>query len=118
MSEPDRLVLVEDDGDLRAALALVLRARGWEVETTGSAEEALAGLASTPADAVVADLGLPDRSGPALVEALREAAPDARLVVFTGRDEDGLRRDCRDAGADDYVVKPVSGGELAELLEG
>lgn len=118
MNDPGRLLLVEDDGELRDALGLVLRARGWDLATAGSAGQALATLGEGPADVVVADLGLPDRGGADLVASLRDAAPDARLVVFTGRDDPDLRRACLGAGADDYVVKPVSGGELAELLEG
>lgn len=113
-----RVLLVEDDADLRDALALVLRARGWEVTAVGSADEALSVAGDGPVDAAVADLGLPDSSGASLVEVLRDALPDARLVVFTGREDPEVRRACRVAGADDYVVKPVSGGELAELLGG
>lgn len=116
MSGPGRLLLVEDDRELRDAVALVLRARGWDVEPAGSAESALAALAERSAEAVVADLGLPDRSGPGLVAELRAAAPGARLVAFTGRDDPDVRRACLEAGADDYLVKPVGGGELAELL--
>lgn len=118
MSRPGRLLLVEDDGELREALALVLRARGWDLTSAVSAREALAELGEDPADVVVADLGLPDRGGPGMVADLRDAVPDARLVVFTGRGDPEVRRACLEAGADDYVIKPVSGGELAELLEG
>lgn len=116
MSGPGLLVLVEDDRELREAVALVLRARGWDVTASETGEEALAVLGEKEADVVVADLGLPGRSGPELVEALRAAAPGARMVVFTGEVAADVRRACLDAGADDYLVKPVSGGDLAELL--
>lgn len=112
------MVLVEDDRELREAVALVLQARGWDVAPSESGEAALAVLGEREADAVVADLGLPGRSGPELVEELRAAAPHARVVVFTGEEAADVRRACLAAGADDYLVKPVSGGELAELLSG
>lgn len=118
MSEAGRLLLIEDDAQLRGALALILRARGWDVEPAGSAADALSTLAEHRPDVVVADLGLPDRSGAELVEDLRHAAPDTRLVVFTGREDPAVRRACRDAGADDYVTKPVSGDDLARMLTG
>lgn len=113
-----RLLLLEDDVDLRGALALVLRARGWEVTAVGAAGEAQQAIGEDPVDVAVVDLGLPDRSGPPLVEALREAFPDTRLVVFTGEEDPGVRRACREAGADDYLLKPVSGSDLADRLEG
>lgn len=116
MSGTGRLLLVEDDPVLRDAVALVLRTRGWQVREAATGRDALDALEEDGATAVVVDLGLPDLSGPELVEALREPAPEARLVVFTGRDSPELRQACRDAGADEFLAKPVSGGELADLL--
>lgn len=110
------VVLLEDDDGLRSALSLVLRARGFQVAPAGSAREAIALLEERPPDAVVADLSLPDMSGTEVMAALRSAAPEARLVVLTGHGGDDLRRGCFEAGADEFVVKPVSGKDLASLL--
>lgn len=112
------VVLLEDDGGLRDALTLVLRSRGFRVTAAATAGEASALLEETSPHAVVADLSLPDRSGPGLVAALRTAAPDARLVVLTGHQGKALHQSCLEAGADDFVVKPISGDELAALLDG
>lgn len=110
------VLLVEDDAELADAYRLVLGARGFEISTAGTAASAIERLEDGAPDLVVADLGLPDLSGPELVGRLRQAAPGARLVVLTGRDDDDVRRRCVDAGADDYLVKPLSGSELAERL--
>lgn len=116
MSSPGGVLLVEDDAELRGALGLVLRARNLEVTEAGDAAGALEELAGRPFTAVVADLGLPDASGPDLLRRLRRGAPDARLVVLTGSSGPGLERACREAGADDVLIKPVSADDLAAAL--
>ena len=118
MSAPGRVLLVEDDAELRGALSLVLRARGLEVTEAGDAAAALEELAARGFAAVVADLGLPDLAGSELLRRLRGEAPEARIVVLTGRSGRGLERACREAGADDVLTKPVSADRLAEVLTG
>lgn len=110
------VLVVEDDRSLLDAYRLVLEARGISVLGVGTANEAEGTLREEGADAVVADLGLPDAEGPALVDRLREAAPGTPVLVLTGRDSPALREACRRRGAADYLVKPVRGGELADRL--
>lgn len=118
MTAQRRILVVEDDRDLADAYSLVLDAQGFEVDTAGTGQSALERLGGDAPHVVVADLGLPDVSGADLVRRLRASAPEARLVVLTGEADDETRRECVDAGADDYLVKPVSGTELArELVE-
>lgn len=116
MSRPEAVLLVEDDEDLRGALALVLRARELKVREAADAAEALEAIADDTFDAVVTDLGLPDVSGPELLRRLRERAPSARLVVLTGHSGESLEEACRGAGADVVLTKPVSTDRLAALL--
>lgn len=116
MSPDAAVLLVEDDPDLRGALGLVLRARGLSVDEAADAASALDRLSDVTFDVVVADLGLPDLEGAALLVRLREAAPGARIVVLTGRSGADLRRTCLRAGADEVLTKPVSGDRLAEAL--
>lgn len=116
MTGVPRLLLVEDDPDLAEAYRIVLDARGFATEAVETAESALVRLEDDPPDMVVADLGLPDLAGPRLVSRLRSSAPAARLTVLTGDGDESTRRRCLEAGADDFLVKPVSGGELAEEL--
>jgi len=117
VGEAVSILLVEDDRGLRDAYRLVLGALGLEVEGAATGEEALAGVTARAPDAIVVDLGLPDLGGPALIRRLRGAAPDAALVVLTGQEGDELRRGCREAGADAFLVKPVTGRELRSALD-
>lgn len=112
------VLVVEDDANLRNAYRLVLNARGLEVATAGTAREALDRISDAPPATVVADLGLPDRQGVEVVTRLCEAAPEARVVVLTGRDDPTLRDACRDAGAVRYLVKPVAPDDLLAVVEG
>jgi two-component system KDP operon response regulator KdpE len=116
-----RVLLVEDDRELRTMLRDALLLEGYELYTAASLSEGLAllqGLAARsgrPDDAgtdlVLLDLGLPDGDGEDLLAALRErhAIP---LIVISAREGDGQKIRLLDAGADDYLVKPFSIGEL------
>jgi DNA-binding response OmpR family regulator len=107
-----RILLVEDDSTIGEVLASSLRSHGHDVvwERTGTA--ALAGARATVVDLVLLDLGLPDLDGVEVCRQLRRMQPGCVLVMLTARSAEmdvvvGL-----EAGADDYLVKPV---RLAEL---
>jgi two-component system KDP operon response regulator KdpE len=111
-----RVLLVEDDRELRNTLRDALSVEGYEVYTAASLSEGhalLAGLAerSAPADLVLLDLGLPDGDGDALLGTLRKrhATP---LIVISAREGEGQKVRLLDAGADDYLVKPFGVPEL------
>ncbi|MFW6191970.1 MAG: response regulator [Gemmatimonadota bacterium] len=122
MSPGEEIVLlVEDDPTLLEAYRLVLESSGYDVATAGTAREAVRTLREASVDWVVCDLGLPDSSGPEVVRELRDGAATSdgaapAILVLTGEDDRRLRRACRRAGAERYLVKPVSGAELAEVL--
>ena len=106
-----QLLVVEDDERIRTALIRALRERGHAV---ASAATALAGLqlaVEERPDLVVLDLGLPDLDGGELLRMLR-AVSAVPVIVATARDDDGSVVAALDAGADDYVVKPFSAGQL------
>jgi two-component system, OmpR family, KDP operon response regulator KdpE len=116
-----RVLLLEDDRELRKTLRDALVVEGFEVMTAASLSEGLALLAhagrdgrladAAPADLVILDLGLPDGDGETLLAALRRryALP---VLVISARQADGQKIRLLDAGADDYLVKPFSVGEL------
>jgi two-component system, OmpR family, KDP operon response regulator KdpE len=115
------VLLVEDDRQLRTMLRDALVVEGFEVFTAVSLSEGLAMLAglserSGPVsgsgiDIVLLDLGLPDGDGEALLAALRKRH-SIPLIVISARESDGQKIRLLDAGADDYLVKPFSIGEL------
>jgi DNA-binding response OmpR family regulator len=108
-----RLLLVEDEERLALFLAQGLRSAGFTVDTVGLIDEARAALATTRFDTVILDRGLPDGDGVAIINALRSRGDSTPVIMLTARDALGDRVGGLDAGADDYIVKPV---ELAELV--
>jgi two-component system, OmpR family, KDP operon response regulator KdpE len=111
-----RVLLVEDDRELRATLRDALSIEGYSVQACASLADAQAllshALAQGGLDLVLLDLGLPDGDGQTLLAALRRerATP---VIVMSARQADEHKVRLLDAGADDYLVKPFS---LAELL--
>jgi two-component system KDP operon response regulator KdpE len=105
------VLVIEDDTSLRRALRTSLRARGFEIVESPSAEEGLVLVADDRPDVVLLDLGLPDLDG---VEALRRmrSFSDVPVVVLTARDRQQDKIEALDAGADDYVTKPFDVEEL------
>jgi len=107
-----RVLVVDDDAALARALAINLRARGYDVDVATSGREALDGLASSRPDVVVLDLGLPDLDGIDVLHGIRgwNGVP---VVVLSARTTSDEKVEALDAGADDYVTKPF---EMNELL--
>jgi len=110
------LLLVDDDHHVRISISKFLRQKGWEVTTSGSAEEAADLVEGWQPDAVLLDWGLPGKSGKDLVIDWRAQGHSFPVILLTGRDglEDlvtGL-----EAGADDYLRKPCYPQELLARL--
>jgi two-component system KDP operon response regulator KdpE len=114
MSGP-RVLVVDDEQQILRALRTSLRAAGYEVETADTAEGALAAAAMRPPEAVILDLLLPDGTGTEVTRELRtwSAAP---VIVLSAIDEEEEKVAALDAGADDYVTKPVGIDELLARL--
>jgi two-component system KDP operon response regulator KdpE len=110
-----RVLVVDDDVQIRRTLDLNLRARGYEVELAASGGEALQLAAGTHPDVVLLDLGLPDIDGTDVVDGLRgwTAVP---IVVLSAREREHEKVEALDAGADDYVTKPFGMDELVARL--
>jgi len=115
-----RLLLVEDDRELRATLREALAVEGFEVLTAASLSEGLALVAhaggadrprDAPFDLVLLDLGLPDGDGETLLAQLRRRRT-LPTIVISAREAEGQKIRLLDAGADDYLVKPFGIGEL------
>lgn len=111
-----RLIIVEDDPQLAEALTLGLRQAGHVVD--GFADGAAADRALTAAhyDALILDLGLPGTDGVTWLRRWRTAGMTLPVLVLTARDGVDHRIAGLDAGADDYLIKPVSTEELAARL--
>ncbi len=115
MSGRQRVLVVDDEPQILRALRTSLRAAGYDVETAETAETALAEAAMRPPDAVILDLVLPDGSGTDVCRELRKwtAAP---VIVLSAVGDESEKVAALDAGADDYVTKPVGIDELLARL--
>jgi two-component system KDP operon response regulator KdpE len=111
-----RILLVEDDRELRATLRATLEVEGYAVMPAASLADAQAQWRQAQAqhavpDLVLLDLGLPDGDGQDFLAQLRKQAGPP-VVVISAREAEGQKIRLLDAGADDYLVKPFGVGEL------
>jgi two-component system KDP operon response regulator KdpE len=106
-----RLLVVEDDREIRTMLHATLSVEGFDVQTAVSLSEARALLAHSPPNVVLLDLGLPDGDGLDLVHHIRQRDSTPILVV-SARYQESQKITLLDAGADDYLAKPFNMGEL------
>jgi two-component system KDP operon response regulator KdpE len=106
-----RILVVEDDAGLRDVLRTLLEAEGYRVIEADTAARALIEARSHKPDAVLADLGLPDRDGQVVIRSIREFSP-VPIIVLSARAMEADKVLALDGGADDYVTKPFSSTEL------
>ncbi|MEX0777176.1 MAG: response regulator [Phycisphaeraceae bacterium] len=112
MPEQAALILVvEDEPPLRKFLCAALQAAGYRVVEAQTGQQGLNHAALSPPDVVLLDLGLPDMDGLVVTQRLREWSR-APIVVISARGQEGDKVEALDAGADDYLTKPFSVGEL------
>ena len=110
-----RILVVEDEIQIRRALDINLRAHGYDVDLVATGEEALVEAAASVPDLVLLDLGLPGLDGVDVIRGLR-GWTSIPIIVLSARDGDASKVAALDAGADDYVTKPFSITELLARL--
>ena len=106
-----RVLIVEDEAEIRRVVRLILEAQGHEVFDADSRQRGLIEAATRRPDLIVLDLGLPDGDGVDLIRELRgwSAVP---VIVLSARSAEAHKIAALDAGADDYLAKPFGAGEL------
>jgi DNA-binding response OmpR family regulator len=109
------VLVIEDDDRIRLSLVLALEDEGYTASGAATAEDGLVAYRSNPADAVLVDLMLPGLDGFECVRQIRRTS-DVPIVVVSARDDTHDIVAALEAGADDYVVKPVAVKELAARL--
>src|SRR6478735_8426876 len=106
-----RILVVDDEPQIRKALSVNLAARGYEVELAGTGEEALTLAAARHPDLVLLDIGLPGIDGVEVVRGLRGWST-VPIIMLSVRDGEADKVRALDAGADDYVSKPFGMNEV------
>ena len=108
---PARILVVDDEPQIRRFLDITLRSQGYHVATAADGASGLAALAAHGADLVILDLGLPDRTGHEVLTDLRQWS-SVPVILLTVRADDAEKVRGLDEGANDYVTKPFSTPEL------
>jgi two-component system KDP operon response regulator KdpE len=108
---PATILLIEDELQMRRFLRVTLQSEKYSVLEAETATNGLSQAATHNPDVVLLDLGLPDMDGLEVIEKLREwtAVP---VIVISAREQEGDKIKALDGGADDYLTKPFSAGEL------
>lgn len=112
-----RLLIVEDNRELASLIAGKLQGSGFAIDMAGTVGAAEALIEAAHYAAVILDLGLPDRDGMDLVQALRHRGNAVPILILTARSAIDDRITGLNAGADDYLVKPFSHEELIARIQ-
>jgi two-component system KDP operon response regulator KdpE len=110
-----RILVVDDEPQIRRALRTSLQAHGYDVETASNGGEAVLAVAEAAPDLVFLDLGLPDMDGTEVIRRVR-AFSEVPVIVLSVRDQQADKVAALDVGADDYVTKPFGMEELLARL--
>ncbi|HZQ24879.1 MAG TPA: response regulator transcription factor [Terriglobales bacterium] len=111
MSERHRILAVDDEPQITRVLRTALTAHGYDVRIAHDGESALEMMKDWRADLVITDLAMPNVDGVELCRRLRQTS-EIPIIVLSVRDQEKIKIEALDAGADDYVTKPFSADEL------
>jgi two-component system KDP operon response regulator KdpE len=111
MTQPARILLVDDEAAIQRSVGPLLRSRGYDVDIAGTGADALRLVAERTPDLIVLDLGLPDVEGTEVCRRVR-ATSRVPIVVLSARGAEADKVNALDLGADDYVTKPFGPEEL------
>ncbi|MCI1933898.1 MAG: response regulator transcription factor [Atopobiaceae bacterium] len=109
------ILVVEDDAAVRNLIVTTLATHGYDYVSAATAHAAIASAATSNPDVVLLDLGLPDLDGIDVIHKVRSWS-QMPIIVISARSEDSDKIEALDAGADDYLTKPFSVGELLARL--
>jgi CheY-like chemotaxis protein len=119
MGSKKRILVVDDNDDLRATIGALLKADGFDVALAADGQAALAQQQASPADLVLTDLFMPDKDGIETIIELRKLSPDVKIVAMSGwtstQGSDYLQV-AREIGAAHTLQKPFDPAELSRVL--
>lgn len=111
MNEPKKILIIEDDAQMRRFLQVLLEGHGYRVFQESSALGGMKQFTATKPHIILLDLGLPDLDGLSVVSRLREWS-STPIIVISAREQENDKVKALDCGADDYLTKPFGSSEL------
>lgn len=106
-----KILIIDDEPQIRKLLKVALEAYNYDLQDVATGKDGIMTAASMHPDIIIVDLGLPDMDGKEVVKRLREWS-SVPIIVLTARDQEQEKIQVLDQGADDYITKPFSMGEL------
>lgn len=117
MSEPARILVIDDDENVRKVLEMTLKANGYTVDTARDGKEAIEKSNRNFYNLALVDIRLPDMEGTALLTAMRETTPKMVRIIVTGYPSLDNAIEAVDKNADGYIVKPFKTEQLLSMIE-
>jgi two-component system KDP operon response regulator KdpE len=111
-----RILIVEDEKEIRKFLRLTLEAADYVVDEAVNARDAQQSILASRPDVVILDLGLPDQDGQDFIKGLREWN-EVPVIVLSAREAEAEKVEALENGADDYLTKPFASGELLARIK-
>jgi DNA-binding response OmpR family regulator len=112
-----RLLYVDDEQDLRMLVQMHLSLEGYDVETAGDGDTALALIQSKPYDIVLLDVYMPRLNGIQVLQYLKKHNMNTRLIMLTGANNPYIVKECARLGASAYLSKPYNFHELIDSID-
>ena len=116
MSHSPKILVVEDELEIRRFLKALLIQNKYEVYEAANAEEGLRRITTNPPELVILDLGLPDKNGNDIIRSVREWS-QIPIIVLSAHDREEDKVQALELGADDYLSKPFGAGELLARIK-
>jgi DNA-binding NtrC family response regulator len=117
MTEPARIIVIDDDENVSKALEMTLRANGYTVDTARDGKEAIKKSNSNFYNLALVDIRLPDMEGTALLTAMTDTTPKMIKIIITGYPSLENAIEAVNKNADGYIVKPFKTEELLSMIE-
>ena len=116
MDKPARILVVDDDENIRVTVEAILKNEGYAVDVVASGGDAIKKSASTAYNLVLIDIRLPDMEGTELLTGMKDTVPKMRKIILTGYPSMQNAIEAVNKNADAYLVKPVNVAKLLELV--
>jgi DNA-binding response OmpR family regulator len=113
----NRILVMEDDKTISAALEMILTEAGYDVDVAGTGENALELFDQKPFDLIIADLKLPGISGMEVIKQVKEKNPKVEVIVITGVGTQPIAEEALELGAHDFLPKPFTDDQIKTAID-